>query len=147
MPGPETEPRYRPSPKAVEILCERLQQMGVSISESAARRLLETVLAIEGPRLDSQAHHTLQASIESIRRAAEDALNTLRGKPVEPPRRDYELSFPPAPEPPLTVSGQRRKVASSRPVPRPNPPRERENLRPDDSGEEPRPVFKRRRGR
>jgi hypothetical protein len=139
----EPELKYRPSPKAVEILCDRLQQMGVSISESAARRLLESVLAIEGPRLDAQARSTLEASVETIRRAAEDALNALHGKPGEPPRRDYELSFPAAPEP-VAVSGQRRKVSAPRPAVRPSPSREADQLSDDD---EPRPVFKRRRGR
>ena len=122
MPGPETEPRYRPSPKAVEILCERLQHMGVSISEPAASRLLETVLAIEGPRLDGQARNALQASVEAIKRAAEDALNTLQGRPPTPPRRDYELSFPPA-------SDFQDLDAE------------------DPADDEPRPVFRRRRGR
>jgi hypothetical protein len=130
------ELKYRPSPKAVEILSERLQQMGVSISESSARKLLESVLAAEGPRLDAEARAMLEGSIESVRRAAEEALNVLHGKPSEPPRRDYQLSFPAAAAPaaaPAPVSGQRRKV----PIPQPEIARD----------EEPRPVFKRRRGR
>jgi hypothetical protein len=143
----ESELKYRPSPKAVEILCDRLQQMGVSISESAARRLLESVLAIEGPRLDAQARSTLESSVETIRRAAEDALNALHGKPSAPPRRDYELSFPAAPEP-VSVSGQRRKMPAPRPGARPNASRESDDLRGEPSDDNaPRPVFKRRRGR
>jgi hypothetical protein len=128
--------KYHPSPKAVEVLCERLQQMGVSISESSARKLLESVLAAEGPQLDAQVRATLEGSIESVRRAAEEALNALHGKASASPRRDYELSFPPAPVPepkPGPVSGQRRKVS----VPRPEA----------SADEEPRPVFKLRRGR
>ena len=145
MQAHDTEPRYRASPRAVEVLRERLMQMGVSLSEPNARRLLETVLALEGPRLESQVRITLLASLESIRSTAENALNALRGRPSEPPRRDYELSFPPAAEPAPTVSGSRRKVPASRPPARPevepaDPPTDA-----DDEG--PRPVFRRRRGR
>ena len=145
MQANDTEPRYRASTRAVEILRERLQQMGVSMSEPNARRLLETVLALEGPRLESQVRITLLASLESIRSTAENALNALRGRPAEPPRRDYELSFPPAPEPAHTVSGSRRKVPGSRP-PAP-PPVEPDDSRKDPDDEGPRPVFSRRRGR
>jgi hypothetical protein len=135
----EAQTGYKPSPEAVAILCDRLQRMGVSMSESAARSLLEAVLAIEGPRLDAQARGAVQASLESIRKAAETALRSLAGAPADPPRRDYELSFPPVSEP-ATVSGQRRKVSSPRPAPRRQEPEASDE-------EEPRPVFKRRRGR
>ena len=146
MPAHDTEPRYRASPRAVDILRERLQQMGVAMSEPNARRLLETVLALEGPRLESQARIMLLASLESIRSTAEDALNALRGRPSEVPRRDYELSFPPAAEPAPTVSGARRKVPGSRPPARPVV--EPSDPAPVDvSDEGPRPVFRRRRGR
>jgi hypothetical protein len=102
------------------------------------------VLMIEGPRLETLARSTLEASIDIIRRTAEDALNALRGNPVGTPRRDYELSFPPAVES-VSVSGPRRKVPAPRSSARPNPSPE---VRPEPSADvEPRPVFKRRRGR
>jgi hypothetical protein len=132
---------YRPSPEAVAILCERLQRMGVSMSESGARSLLEAVLAFEGPRLDALTRGSLQASLEAMRNTADAALRTLTGAAVESPRRDYELSFPPAPDP-VTASGQRRRAAPPRPV------AARKDERPDRPDEDgPRPVFKRRRGR
>jgi hypothetical protein len=135
----EAQTGYKPSAEAVAILCDRLQRMGVSMSESAARSLLEAVLAIEGPRLDAQARGSVQAALEAIRKAADAALRSLAGAPADPPRRDYELSFPPVSEP-ATVSAQRRKVSSPRPVPRRQEPETSDE-------EEPRPVFKRRRGR
>jgi hypothetical protein len=139
MPSSDAQTGYKPGPEAVAILCETLQRMGVSISEPAARSLLEAVLAVEGPRLDAQARANLQASLEAVRKAADVALRSLTGTPVEPPRRDYQLSFPPVSEP-VTVSGQRRRVPSPRPVPRKEEPKQSDE-------EEPRPAFKRRRGR
>jgi hypothetical protein len=139
MPSDEAQPGYKPSDGAVAILCERLQRMGVSISEPAARSLLESVLSVEGPRLDAQARGTLLASLEAVRKATDAAVRSLTGAQAEVPRRDYELSFPPVSEP-VSVSGQRRRVPAPRPV-------VRKEEREEDGDKEPRPVFKRRRGR
>jgi hypothetical protein len=162
MPSPEPQPTYKPSPQAVEILCERLQRMGVSMSEAAARTLLESVMAVEGPRLDALSRGTIQASLEAIRNATEAALVTLTGAVPGSVRRGYELSFPPAPqavEPaPVSASGSRRRAPGPRPpAPRgpveqlpgpPPPPRRHPRESPDlSSDDEPRPVFKPRRGR
>ena len=130
---------YRASPEAIAILCDRLQRMGVSMSESAARSLLEAVLAVEGARVDAQVRGTLQASLEAIRKSADAGLRMLTGSTADLARRDYELSFPPVSEP-VTVSGQRRKVSA------PRAPARRDEPEPSDE-DEPRPVFKRRRGR
>jgi hypothetical protein len=142
MPSNEPQPSYKPSAEAVAVLCERLQRMGVSMSESSARSLLEAVLAIEGARLDALTRGTLQASLEAIRKAAEAGLVALTGALPES-RRDYELSFPPVSEP-VSVSAKRRKIPPPPPHPV-APPRDHEPELADD--EEPRPVFKRRRGR
>jgi hypothetical protein len=131
MPSSEAQPSYKPSHEAVRILCERLQRMGVSMSEPAARSLLESVLAVEGPRLDELTRGTLQASLDAIRNAAEAALISLTGTPTGPPHRNYELSFPP--------TGESVAVSAPRKEDRPEEEEEDEN--------EPRPVFRRRRGR
>jgi hypothetical protein len=140
MPSSDAQPSYKPSQEAIAILCERLQRMGVSMSEPSARSLLESVLAVEGPRLDALARGTLQASLEAIRNAAEAAVIALTGKPSGPTRRDYELSFPPASQS-VPTSGQRRRVPAPRPVV------SRKEDGPEHSEEEARPVFKGRRGR
>jgi hypothetical protein len=141
MPSSDGQPSYKPSHEAVEILRERLQRMGVSMSEAAARSLLESVLAVDGARLDALARGTLEASLEAIRNAAEAAMIALTGKASGANRRDYELSFPPVSQS-VSVSGQRRGVQSPRPVvsPKQDGPEHSED-------EEGRPVFKRRRGR
>jgi hypothetical protein len=113
--------------------------MGVSMSEPAARTLLESVLAVEGPRLDALTRGTLQASLDAIRNAAEAALISLTGIPSGPPHRNYELSFPPTGES-VAVSVEDRPVPSPRQM---APPKED---RPEEE-EVPRPVFRRRRGR
>ena len=140
MPSPNAQPGYKPSQEAIEILRERLQRMGVSMSEPSARSLLESVLAVEGSRLDAVARGTLQASLEAIRNAAEAALISLTGKPSGSTRRDYELSFPPASQS-VSTSGQRGRL----PPPRPVVSRKQDG--PEDLGDEARPVFKGRRGR
>jgi hypothetical protein len=139
MPGPDPLTTYTPSPKAVEILCERLQRMGVAMSEPAARLILEAILAVEGPRLHARAQTNLQSSLETIRRAAETALGALTGSPGVP-RRDYQLSLPTQGET-SPVSGKQRRVSGQRPA------IQRHHDDEGDEGEEPRPVFKRRRGR
>jgi hypothetical protein len=141
MPSSEAQPKYKPSPEAVEILCERLLGMGVSMSEAGARNLLESVLAVEGSRLDALTRGTLQASLEAIRNAAEAGLVSLTGAPPGASRRDYELSFPPVSES-VSVSGKRRQVTSPRAI-----ASRKEELPVHSDEEEPRPVFKRRRDR
>ena len=142
MPSSDAQPGYKPSLEAIGILRGTLQRMGVSMSEAAARSLLESVLAVDGARLDALARGTLEASLEAIRNAAEAAMIALTGKASGANRRDYELSFPPVSQS-VSVSGQRRGVQSPpRPVvsPKQDGPEHSED-------EEGRPVFKRRRGR
>ena len=91
MPSSDAQPGYKPSQEAVRILCERLQRMGVSMSEPSARSLLESVLAVEGARLDALARGTLEASLEAIRNAAEAALIALTGRTQDEPNDDSAL--------------------------------------------------------
>jgi len=143
MKSPEHARIVHPSPQAVQILCERLQRMGVSISEQAARSLLESVLAVEGANLQAQVRAALQASLENIRRSADAALTTLTGSAPEQPRRDYELSFPPPPN--LVGAVKDRAAAEVEPRRRPPARRPTPESIPAAEAEEPRPVFKRPR--
>ncbi len=118
----EQGPRFAPSPQGIALIRERLQRMGLPITEAAARSLVEEVLALEGPRLYAQAQGSLENSLEIIRDTAESALTALQ----------EERSVPPVP---AAVSNDRRPVAARR------PPELPEEL--DD--DEPRPVFKRPR--
>ncbi len=115
----DSGPSFTPSPQAISIVRERLQQMGLPATEAVARSLLDAVLAVEGPRLHSQARGLLENSLEIIRDTAESALGGLKDRRLE--RSDL-------------VGGGRRPIA-----PRPQPEEEY------DDDDEPRPVFKRPR--
>lgn len=117
--------RLSPSPQAVEIVRVTLQRLGFGVHEADARRLVEAVLAIEGPRLHAQVRGMFENSLEIIRDTAEAALGGVKqsdtGKALEPP----------------DLPGGRRRP----PAPRGAVPAPLEDV--DDDG--PRPVFKRPR--
>jgi hypothetical protein len=96
--------------------------MGLPVTETAARSLVEALLAFEGPRLYAQAQGNLENSLEIIRDTAESALASLQ----------EERSVPPAPAAPIT---ERRPAALRHPLELPQ----------ELDDEEPRPVFKRPR--
>jgi hypothetical protein len=113
--------KFAPSPQAVSILRERLQQMGWPISESAAQSLLDAVFALEGPRLYSQLRGSFENSLEIIRDTAESALGGVTERRAE--RSDL-------------LGGGRRSVAPRRPS---------EMVDEEFDDDDPRPVFKRTR--
>ena len=118
----EQGPRFEPSPQGIAMIRERLQRMGLPVSEATARSLLEAVLAFEGPRLYAQAQGNLENSLEIIRDTAESALTSL----------EEERSVPPVP---AAMINDRRPGAPRRPP----------ELTDEMDEEEPRPVFKRPR--
>jgi hypothetical protein len=118
----EQGPRFAPSPQGIAMIRERLQRMGLPVTEAAARSLLEAVLAVEGPRLYAQAQGNLENSLEIIRDTAESALTSLQ----------EERSVPQVP-------------AATKMNDRPMPPRRPPELPDELDDDEPRPVFKRPR--
>jgi len=113
---------FAPSPQAIAMIRERLQRMGLPVTEAAARSLVEAVLTFEGPRLYAQAQGHLENSLEIIRDTAESALTSLK----------EERSVPTIP---AAIVNDRRPVAPRRPPEVPSVLEE----------DEPRPVFKRPR--
>lgn len=114
--------RFTPSPQGIAMVRERLQRMGLPVTEAAARSLVEAVLAVEAPRLYAQAQGNLENSLEIIRDTAEAALTSLQ----------EERSPPPAPGAMIT---DRRPVV----------PQRQPELTDELDDDEPRPVFKRPR--
>ena len=109
-----------PSPQAIAIVRERLHNLGLPVSESVARGLLDAVFAVEGPRLHSQLRGVYENSLEIIRDTEESALGM--GSALSEAGRRSEAGRPPA------------------------PPRRPPELPDEESDEdEPRPVFKRPR--
>jgi hypothetical protein len=81
------EASFAPSPQAIATVRERLQHMGLPVSESAARGLLDAVFAVEGPRLYSQLRGAFENSLEIIRDTAEAALGEAKNPPPSKARR------------------------------------------------------------
>lgn len=125
-------PPFIPSPQGIAMVRDRLQRMGLPVTEAMARNLVEAVLAFEGPRLYAQAQSNLENSLEIIRDTAESALSALqdeRSVSAVPPVST-------APTVPTPIIKDRAQVPPRRP-----PPELRDELEED----EPRPVFKRPR--
>jgi hypothetical protein len=118
----EKGPRFAPRPQAIAMIRERLQRMGLPVTDAAARSLVEALLAFEGPHLYAQAQGNLENSLEIIRDTAESALTSLK----------EERSVPPVPP---TMIKERR----------PSAPRRQPELPDELNEDEPRPVFKRPR--
>jgi hypothetical protein len=159
---------YAPSARAIEIVQERLQRMGFMLSEPAARSMLEAVLALEIPRFEIQTRGTAQSALEQIRQTTQAALLALARPPVEPVPAAPRPMLPPSdareavrarvavdpdlaarqPRPPEPPPAEPRPISTRRPNDEPQaPPRLAPRARPGPDDDEPRPVFKRPRGR
>ena len=127
---------HEPSLHTVEMVCDRLAELGVAVGPDTARELVRAVLAAEAPRVDARLREALDTALETIRVAAQAAMGVLKTTSPATPRRERPAhppearrAPPPAPEPP-----PRRE-------PPPRPPRD------DFEDDERRPVFRRPRGR
>jgi hypothetical protein len=153
----EPLPGHEPSLHTVEMVCERLAELGLAVGADTARQLVRAVLAAEAPRVDARLREALDTTLQTIRVAAQAAMGVLATTtPADPrPLPPAPASRPPAESAsagPARAPGARRTPAAGRPaVPRrpepeaaPAPPR-----RPHDEGDEieRRPVFRRPRGR
>ncbi|HEY8197084.1 MAG TPA: hypothetical protein VIG04_08905 [Gemmatimonadales bacterium] len=112
---------------------ERLQRMGLPLSEAEVRSLVEALLALEGPRLYAQAQSNLENSLEIIRDTAESALAALQDERSAP--TPTVPGLPAVPAPPAATINDRPPAAPRRPVP----------LTDELEDDDPRPVFKRPR--
>ncbi len=129
---------HEPSLHTVEMVCERLADLGIAGGPDTARELVRAVLAAEAPRVDARLREALDTALGTIRVAAQAAMGVLAttspAAERPPPRRDKARSGPhnaPPPPPPAP------------PQPQPEPRRAPKDF--DD--EDRRPVFRRPRGR
>jgi hypothetical protein len=141
---PPPAPIHEPSLETVELLCERLGELGLPIGVDTARQILRAVLAIESPRMDERVREALQISVETVRVAAQSALGVLNSTTPVPSRSPAPANKPVLDPPP-------RRAAPAAPPPRPVPSRrpvsKRNSGDHDELGEEARPVIRRPRGR
>jgi len=147
QPTPET-PVHEPGLGAVELLCERLGELGLPIGPDTARELLRAILALEAPRMDAHVREALQTSLDTIRIAAQSASGIVgstapvAARASERPKHEPVLDPAPAP---------RRGSTTPTPTPTPRPnanrrPVARRSPDPDDDLDgEKRPVFRRPR--
>ncbi len=127
---------HEPGLHTVEMVCDRLAELGVAVGPDTARELVRAVLTAEAPRVDARLREALDTALETIRVAAQAAMGVLAttSSTQSPP----PASQTPPPSPP------RR---SSKPHPTPPQRPEPRSPRPEPEEEERRPVFRRPRGR
>jgi len=126
---------YEPDLGTVELVCERLGEIGHQIGPDTARSLVRAIVQREALRVDARMREAIEISLQTIKVAAQSAIGVLAATtPVEQPAASEKAS-PPAPG--VTSSG-RRPIIKRKPPP--EPPEG-----PNDG--ERRPVFRRPRGR
>jgi hypothetical protein len=152
---------FQPSLRTVELLCERLGEIGYPIGADTARELLRAVFASEAPRLDARVRDALSASLETIRVATQSAIGVLGATaPVTRPPGPLVLDETPASPP---RSSRKTPAAGVARAGRPSSGKRKleeppEDLPPSTGGQtrrgrdeldggERRPVFRRPRGR
>jgi hypothetical protein len=143
---------YEPSVRTVEMVCDRLAELGLAVGADTARALVREVLAAEGPRIDARLRESIDTALQTIKVAAQSAMGLLatsggaaRGKePPAAPEQMHVSRRPPAPQP--------AQPAARKPAP-PPPPAEPKHSEKRQSGprrpkvdfeeEERRPMFRR----
>ena len=101
---------YEPSVRTVEMVCDRLAELGLAIGPDTARALVREVLAAEGPRIDARLRESIDTALQTIKVAAQSAMGLLATSGGEARAKEPA----PAPEQ-LHVS--RRPPASQAPQP------------------------------
>jgi hypothetical protein len=146
-------PGHEPSLHTVEMVCDRLAELGLPVGPDTARDLVRAVLAAEAPRVDARLREALDTTLQTIRVAAQAAMGVLATttpaelrRPAPPPKTDPAPPPQARGQPPAPGAARRPGNRISQPrraEPEPPPPR-----RPRDDDElERRPVFRRPRGR
>jgi hypothetical protein len=142
---------YEPSVRTVEMVCDRLAELGLAIGPDTARALVREVLAAEGPRIDARLRESIDTALQTIKVAAQSAMGLLatsggEARAKEPPPAPEQLHVsrrPPAPQAPQPAA---RKPAPAPPAePKRSEPRQSGPGRPkvEFEDEERRPMFRR----
>ena len=141
---------YEPSVRTVEMICDRLAELGLAIGPDVARKLVREVLAAEGPRIDARLRESIDTALQTIKVAAQSAMGLLatsageaRAKEAPPAPEQLHVSRrPPAPPPQAqaTPPAARKPAAPAAEPKRASGPR-RPKVEFED--EERRPMFRR----
>jgi hypothetical protein len=146
---------YEPSVRTVEMVCDRLAELGLAIGPDTARTLVREVLAAEGPRIDARLRESLETALQTIKVAAQSAMGLLatsggEARAKEPPQAPEQLHVsrrPPAPHggPQAAPPAARKPAPPPAPEPKPAEKRPSGPRRPrvDFEEDERRPMFRR----
>jgi hypothetical protein len=130
---------YEPDLGTVELVCERLGEIGHQIGPDTARALVRSIVQREALRVDARMRDAIETSLQTIKVAAQSAIGVLAATtPVEQPAPP-EKARPVQPQSEASLSNSgRRPAAKRKPPPEPSE---------GPSDGERRPVFRRPRGR
>jgi hypothetical protein len=139
---------HEPSLQTVEMVCDRLAELGLAVGPDTARALIREVLTMEEPRVDARLRDALDTALQTIRIAAQSAMGLLattvsEGRPKESaPPEQLHVSRRPPPQP---AAPPPRKAPPPPPEPKRAEPRQSGPRRPriDLDEDERRPVFRR----
>ena len=144
---------YEPSVRTVEMVCDRLAELGLAIGPDTARALVREVLAGEGPRIDARLRESIDTALQTIKVAAQSAMGLLatsggEARAKEPPPAPEQLHVsrrPPAPAPQAPQPAARKPAPAPPAEPKRSEPRQSGPRRPkvDFEDEERRPMFRR----
>lgn len=143
---------YEPSVRTVEMVCDRLAELGLAVGADTARKLVREVLAAEGPRIDARLRESIDTALQTIKVAAQSAMGLLatsggEARAKEPPPAPEQLHVSRRPPAPQAAPPAARKAApppppaeAKHPEKRPSGPRP---PRVEFEDEERRPMFRR----
>ena len=143
---------HEPSLQTVEMVCDRLAELGLAVGPDTARALIREVLASEAPRVDARLRDALDTALQTIRIAAQSAMGLLATTTSEPgprePARPDQLHVsrrPPPPPPAAQPAAQAPRKAPPPPDPKKADPGQSGPRRPriDLDDDERRPMFRR----
>lgn len=152
---------HEPDLPTIEMVCERLGELGMPIGPDTARDLARAILEMEAPRMEAHVRDAIQTSLDTIRIATQSALGVLSATerlpapPMPPGPPEPVLDPPPNRKTPshgVRPAGVRNPIPRRKPgeqsgerqlppPPRPEPRRGRDEF----DGDEDRPVFRRPR--
>ena len=143
---------YEPSVRTVEMVCDRLAELGLAVGADTARSLVREVLAAEGPRIDARLRESLETALQTIKVAAQSAMGLLatsggEARAKEPPPAPEQLHVSRRPPAPQAAQPAARKPAPPPPASEPKHPEKRPSgprrSKVDFEEEERRPMFRR----
>jgi hypothetical protein len=146
---------FEPSVRTVEMVCDRLAELGLAVGPDTARALVRDILAAEGPRIDARLRESLDTALQTIKIAAQSAMGLLttgaegRAKQAPPPEQLHVSRRPPPPQ--HAQPAQHPQPAPRKAAPPPPPEPKRAESRPsvprrpriDFEEDERRPMFRR----